>query len=157
MSVIAIVHVIEHVLLTLWVGGLWLTGLVLAPVLFARFERLLAGEIAGRLFTAVSWVGLVCGFVLLVFAVVRAGSKAWRDWRALTLAVMLVTVLFGEFGLAARMRELKLLASQHADSALLWTEFVRLHGISSTLYLVVCVSGLLLVAFGIRPRVQAGN
>ena len=157
MSTIAILHAVERILLTLWVGGVWLTGLVLAPVLFAGFERLLAGEIAGRLFTAVSWVGLVCGTVLLVLAAVRAGSSAWRDWRALTLAVMLVIVLVGEFGLAVRMRELKLLALQQTNPALLWSEFGRLHAVSSALYLVVCVSGLLLVALGIRPRVQAGN
>jgi hypothetical protein len=37
------------------------------------------------------------------------------------------------------------------------TQFGRLHGIASLLFLANSVLGLVLVIFGIRPRVQAGN
>lgn len=157
MFVSAVIPVIERILLTLWVGGLWVTGLVFAPVLFGNFERLLAGDIAGRLFTAMSQVGLVCGVVLLGLAVWRAGKNVWRDWRAAVLALMLLVLLLGEYGLAARMRELKLLALLEADTAVHWAEFGRLHGLSSALYLVECLLGLLLVVFGLRPKPQAGS
>jgi hypothetical protein len=152
-----VIPAIERVLLTLWVGGLWVTGLVFAPVLFGNFERLLAGDIAGRLFAAMSRVGLACGIVLLVFAAWRAGKNVWRDWRAAVLALMLLVLWIGEYGLAARMRELKLLALLEADAAARWAEFGRLHVLSSALYLVECLLGLLLVVLGLRPRVQAGS
>jgi hypothetical protein len=153
-----VLRIVEQVLLTLWVGGLWVTGLVLTPVLFAGFDRLLAGEVAGRLFSALSLVGLACGTALWVLAALRARGAVWRDWRAMVLAAMLVIVLLGEFGLAARMREIKLLVAQHpAGGAPLWAEFGRLHGLSSALYLMECVLGLILVARGIRPRPQAGS
>lgn len=157
MNVAAVPPLIERILLTLWIGGLWITGLVFAPVLFGNFERLLAGDIAGRLFTAVSRVGLVCGVVLLALAVWRARTQVWRDWRTAVLVLMLVLLVVGEYGIAARMRELKLLALLEADAAAHWTEFGRLHGLSSVLYLLECLLGLLLVVFGNRPRAQAGN
>lgn len=149
--------IVERILLTLWVGGLWTTGFVLAPVLFSGLEPMLAGDIAGRLFSAVSWVGLACGSILLLLAAARARAAVWRDWRALVLVVMLLVVVFGEFGLAARMREIKLAVAHSAASGELWTEFRRLHAVSGTLFLVESVLGLSLVVRGVRPRSQAGN
>lgn len=157
MSLTAVIPAIERILLTLWVGGMWAAGLVFAPVLFASFERLLAGEIAGRLFSAVSLLGVVCGALLLAFAAARAGRRVWRDWRAAVLVLMLLITLVGELGLAAHMRALKEVAVHHPASAALWAEFGRLHGIASVLFVLNSVCGLLLVAAGLRPRVQAGS
>jgi len=155
---IPVLPAIERVLLTLWVGGLWVSGLAFAPTLFANFDRQLAGDVAGRLFSSMSQVGLVCGFVLLVLALHRSSKRFWRDWQVVVLATMLVILLVGEYGVATRMRELKALAIlQDNAAASLWSEFGRLHVVSSTLYLIECVLGLVLVVSGLRPRVQAGN
>jgi MFS family permease len=157
MPLTAIFQAIERVLLTLWVGGLWVTGLVVAPVLFKNYERMLAGDIAGRLFAAMSLLGMLCGALLLAFAAVRARQRAWRDWRAVTLVLMLAITVIGDFGLAARMRELKELMIVPPVAPAVLTEFGRLHGISSLLFLANSALGLVLVIFGIRPRVQAGS
>jgi len=148
---------VERVLLTLWVGGLWITGLVVAPVLFRHYERMLAGDIAGRLFGAVSLLGMLCGVLLLVLAVARARQSVWRDWRAGVLVIMLVATVVGEFGLAARMRELKELMVLPSVAPAVLAEFGRLHGVASLLFLVNSVLGLMLVIFAIRPRVQDGS
>ena len=51
---------LEHVVLTLWVGGMWTTGYLVTPVLFSTLQdRMLAGNIAGRLFGVLSVIGLV--------------------------------------------------------------------------------------------------
>jgi hypothetical protein len=151
------IRAVEQLLLTLWVGGLWVTGFIYAPLLFAGYERLQAGDIAGRLFSAMSLTGIACATLLLGFATARARQRVWRDWRAVVLMMMLLLALIGEFALAARMRELKLLAAHQINAAPLWAEFGRLHGLSSALYLLESVLGLLLVALGIRPRLQAGS
>lgn len=147
----------ERILLTLWIGGMWTTGLVVAPTLFKNFERALAGDIAGRLFSMLSLIGIACAVLLLAVAVLRARRAVWRDWRAGVVLLMLVIILIGEFGVAARMRELKeLLAASAAGSASL-LEFQWLHRSASTLFLLNSVLGLVLVIFGVRPRVQPGS
>lgn len=151
-SAASISPVLERVLLTLWVGGLWSTGFVLAPVLFSSFEPMQAGDIAGRLFQAMSWLGMACGSALLGLAIARAGSGVWRDWRAWVLAGMLLIAVFGEFALAARMREIKLAMPHGAEGGDLWTEFRHLHAVSGTLFVLESVLGLLLVVRGTRPR-----
>lgn len=157
MTLSAILQSAERVLLTLWVGGLWMTGLVVTPVLFRNYERMVAGEIAGRLFATVSVLGVLCGALLLALAVARARQRVLRDWRAGVLLLMLALTIIGEFGLAARMRELKELMVVQAASAAPLAEFGRLHGFASLLFLANSALGLALVIFGIRPRVQAGS
>jgi len=157
MSLSAILQAVERVLLTLWVGGLWLTGLVVAPVLFRNYERMLAGDIAGRLFGAVSLLGMACGALLLAFAAARTRQRVWRDWRVGVLVVMLAITIIGELGLATRMRELKELMILPPVAPAVLSEFGRLHGIASLLFLANSALGLVLVIFGIQPRVQAGS
>ena len=149
---------LERILLTLWVGGLWVTGLVFAPVLFQSYERVVAGDIAGRLFAAMALVSLGCGALLLAMAVARTGRGAWRDWRVVVLLCMLVITLVGEFGLAPRMQELKEFAAQHPPATEAWRKFGRLHAVSGTLFLMNSLLGLVLVVLGIQPRpTQAGS
>lgn len=147
----------ERILLTLWVGGMWTMGLVAAPTLFKNYERVLAGDIAGRLFSVLSMVGMVCAVLLLVSCLIRARRAVWRDWRAGVVLLMLVIILIGEFGVAARMRELKeLLAASSAASASM-LEFQWLHRSASILFLANSALGLALIIFGVRPRAQAGS
>jgi hypothetical protein len=158
MPVFAPLRILERPLLTLWVGGLWATGFVAAPVLFRNYERMQAGDIAGHLFSAMSYLGMFCGAALLILAAGRTGRGVWRDWRAAVLLVMLGLTLLGEFGLAVRMRELKELAGDRPHASVLWKEFGWLHGISSALFLLESILGLVLVLSGLRPRAaQAGN
>lgn len=154
---VTVLPAFERIVLTLWIGGMWTTGLVVAPTLFKNYERVLAGEIAGRLLSTLSLIGIACAVLLLAAAVVRAQRLVWRDWRAGVVLLMLVIILIGEFGVAARMRELKeLLAAPPAASAGM-LEFQWLHRSASTLFLLNSLLGLVLVIFGVRPRVQPGS
>lgn len=136
---------------------MWTVGLVVAPTLFKNYARVLAGDIAGRLFSILSSIGIVCAVLLLASCAMRARGAVWRDWRAGLVLLMLVIILIGEFGVAARMRELKeLLAASPAASASL-LEFQWLHRSASLLFLTNSALGLVLVIFGVRPPVQPGS
>jgi membrane protein required for beta-lactamase induction len=150
--VLSALPAIERLLLSLWVGGLWVTGAVFAPALFTYYLRPVAADIAGRLFSAMSLVGLACGSLLVVLAVLRVRSGVWRDWRAGLLAVMLVVTAIGEFGIAARMRVMRQAMVHHSSSAEYREEFTRLHGTANTLYILTGILGAVLVVAGARTR-----
>lgn len=141
----------ERVLLTLWVGGLWIAGYVVAPVLFASLDdRQLAGRLAGQIFQLVSYIGLGVGVILLVSICVKTGRACLRDSRARILLVMLVLVLLTVVVLQPMMQELKvggiIPGSEQA------AQFGRLHGVSSIVHLINSLLGLWLVATGFQIR-----
>jgi len=134
----------ERILLALWVGALWVTGFMVAPLLFAELDdRALAGSVAGSLFTLTSYLGLLCGSLLLIIngLTVRAAN-----WRAVVIVIMLLLVAIGQFVITPMVADLRVQGL--TDSA----RFGQLHGIASVLFLITSVLGLVLVAAGQRSR-----
>jgi len=133
----------ERILLTLWVGGLWTVGYIVAPTLFGVLDdRQLAGYIAGHLFTTMSYIGLVCGSLLLIGNTYRSGIKHRTNY---ILVLMIVLVAIGQFVLQPMMAELKAQGLVEGSAA---ADFGKLHGVSSILFMITSIAGLILV---IRP------
>lgn len=147
----------ERLLLTLWVGSLWAIGYLAVPTLFAMLDdRILAGMLAGRMFTAVSFIGLGVGTLLMVKAWM-AESAPLSQWRVRLLLLMLALVLIGEFVLQPMMAQLKAggLVEGSGEAA----RFGLLHGVASILYLINSVAGMVLVVLYARrsTEVRAGG
>lgn len=138
--------------LTLWVGALWVVGYLVAPALFAMIgDRMLAGNVAGQLFASVGWIGVASGGYLLLFLAVRQGRAAFRGGAFWLTILMLVANLAIQFGIQPLMAQLKAEAwpREVMDSALR-DRFAVWHGVSSVLYLVQSIAGLVLLALSRR-------
>jgi len=152
---------IERVLLTLWIGGLWVTGYLVVPTLFAMLDdRHTAGLLAGRIFQTMNYVGLGIGTYLLISVLMSFGEqkinlmlREWRlHWREGALATMLLLITVAAFVIQPMMQELKIQGI--AEGSTQATQFGRLHGISSILFLINSVLGLILVGAGLRKRAE---
>ena len=138
---------LHAIALTLWIGGLWTVGLLVAPTLFyAMSDRVVAGSIAGKLFTLVAYIGIGCAAYVLLFRLARFGAAALKHVRFWIVLIMLALVLVGEFGVQPVLAAIKnealpaeVMASVFRDRFATW------HGVASVLYLIECLLGLLLV------------
>jgi hypothetical protein len=135
-----LIPALERILLTFWVGSLWVVGFVVAPVLFTELDnRALAGSTAGTLFTITSYIGLASGGVLLLLnAVVRQRI----NWRALVLLGMLCLIVIGQFVITPMVADLRVQGL--TDSP----QFGQLHAVVSVVFLLTSFLGLVLVAAG---------
>ena len=98
-----------------------------------------------------SWVGLACGGLLLAGVLLRERSRSLMAWRLWVLAAMLAIVAIGLFILQPQMQALK--AQGIGPGSVQAIAFGRIHGVSSTLFLINSIFGLLLVGAGMRaPR-----
>jgi len=130
-------------LLTLWVGATWAIGYLAVPILFASLEdRMLAGALAGKMFHAEALLGLLAGGLLALTLALQAGSRWLADKRLWLIAAMLLLTAVGAFVLQPQMAALK--AAGLPDD-LAGSDFARLHGIASALYLLRSGLGLALV------------
>lgn len=142
----------ERVLLTLWVGILWGVGYLAVPVIFDQLsDRMLAGALAGRMFTLVAYLGLGIGLALAFGELARQRFRPnGRFW---LVAAMVLLVGIGQFGIQPLMAELKAGGLQEGSAHAV--EFARLHGVSSALYLFTSLLGLGLVATNCRSETTA--
>lgn len=145
---------LHSIAVTLWVGGLWSVGLLVAPLLFRSLaDRSLAGSLAGEFFTMMGWVGLGCAAYLILFRLARFGPQALRQlffWCVLAMAAMTAASQFGIQPLMASLRQQALPAE--VMQSILRDRFAAWHGVSSVLYLIQCGLGLVLAALHGRGR-----
>jgi uncharacterized membrane protein len=134
-------------MLVLWIGGIWAIGYVAAPVLFASLDdKQLAGMLAGKLFEWMAWIGIAAATYLLIYRVARDGAAALKTLFFWAVALMLALTLVGLFGIQPVMQSLKDQAMPLAVMQSVFADrFARWHGISSILYLIQSMLGLLLV------------
>ena len=134
------------IVITLWVGALWTTGLS-AYVLFDSLQdKQLAGSLAGKLFTVVSYIGMASGFYLLIQRLLDYGTGALKQSFFWAVFGMLLLVLAGHFGIQPILAQLKADAMPSDVMHSIFAErFGKWHGVASVAYLVECLLGFVLV------------
>ena len=134
------------ILLTFWVGSLWMAGLS-ANILFKTIEdSQLAGHVAGNIFAAVSYIGLGSGVFLLAQQLLEKGANCFKQYDVRIIVIMIVLILVGFFGIQSHLAQLKSEAyPQNVMQSVLATEFSAWHAVSGVVYLVECVLGVFLV------------
>lgn len=145
--------------LSLWVGGLITIGYLAVPILFsAQPDKQLAGRLAGEMFHALGYMGIVCGLIILTHTLWRTEKSKQRGRMLYLVAAMLLLNALIQFGIAPQMAELKQLAlpgdvmhSIHAE------KFKVLHGVSSILYLAESLLGIYLIVLNSKASNLISN
>jgi hypothetical protein len=124
-------------LITFWAGSLWTICGVVAPGVFkALDDRHAAGQLAARFFHIESFVGLGIGALLLAIGAVSGSGVASSRIRILIVITMAMP-LISQFVLGPVM--------ERARAAGNMSRFGMLHGVAGGLFLIACVTALLLV------------
>lgn len=132
---------------TLWVGGTWILGYVVVPMLFEVLpDRQLAGRVAGQLFSSLAYIGIACALYLLAYQLQQFGRDALRRSRFFVIVGMLLLVLVGQFVLQPIIAGLKTQALPlDVMQSALAAQFKTWHAVSATLYLMQSLLGIVLV------------
>jgi hypothetical protein len=142
-----IAHSLYAICITLWVGGQWAIGYMVAPTLFAKLgDRALAGNMAGQLFALIAWVGIGCASYLILYLFSQRGAGVFKSSVFWLVVIMLLLTLAGHFGIQPILAQLKLEAlPREVMDSILRDRFATWHGVSSVLYLLQSLLGLMLV------------
>ena len=134
---------LQRIILTFWIGGMWVVGYLVVPVLFKQLPTpQMAGDLAGSLFMLLSWSGLIAALTLtLIYFYINR-----EKWRFLVLFVITLFIALNLFYLTPEIATLREMAGDALQKGTeLHSRFAKLHGIASGLYLLVSLLGLLLV------------
>lgn len=134
--------------IVLWVGSLWAIGLIAAPTLFSvlKDNTQLAGLLAGKMFTLTAYVGMACGFYVLIYRLAAEGTGAFKQWLFWIALAMLALTLVGHFGVQPIIQSLKVEGgAAEVMQSVVANRFARWHGIASILYVIQSFLGLILI------------
>jgi MFS family permease len=150
----SIADALQSIAVTLWVGGLWIVGFVVAPLLFSRLgDRALAGLMAGKLFTVIAWIGVACAAWLIVFRLARYRAGCLKQGFFWAVVLMLLLALAGQFGVQPVMEALRAQAlPKEVMESVLRDRFMTWHGVASALYVIQGLLGLALVVLHGKGR-----
>ena len=143
----SLAEALDAIALSLWVGGMWAIGFIVAPTLFYTLgDRALAGTLAGTLFELIAWVGIGCAAYLLLFRLARFGGGCLKQGIFWVVLIMLALTLAGEFGVQPILESLKARAlPKEVMESLFRDRFNTWHGVASVFYVIESVLGVLLV------------
>lgn len=134
------------IIITLWVGALWATGFSAYILFDALQDKQLAGNLAGKLFTIVSYLGMASAFYLLIHRLTELGTGALKQSYFWATFAMLLLVLAGHFGIQPILAQLKTDALPNdVMHSVFASRFSTWHGVVSVAYLVECLLGFVLV------------
>lgn len=134
------------IVVTFWVGALWMTGLSAYVLFDALRDKQLAGSLAGRLFTIVSYIGIVSAIYLLIQRLFDDGTFALKQGFFWAVFVMLLLALAGQFGIQPLLAQLKHAALPNdVMQSVFASRFRNWHGVASIAYLLECLLGFVLV------------
>jgi hypothetical protein len=134
----------------LWVGGFIAVGFLVVPLLFSSLgDRQVAGFVAASLFKMTAYIGVAVSGLLMVMAnhLVRRGDRRYRLIRWILFG-MLACAIGAAFIIIPWMNSLRDqalsagLSVRESTNAVL---FARLHGVSSTLFMIQSALGLILL------------
>jgi uncharacterized membrane protein len=150
--------------LVLWLGGMTIAGLVVAPVTFGVLEawnpttgRVLAGDVFGAVLERVSLIAYLAGVLMfIVLTVQRLLGPRPRSYgiRVGIIALMLALTMYADMVAAPRIDELQSQVSgpmnQLPPGDARRLEFDRLHSLSTALILAAIGGGLVLLGWETR-------
>lgn len=132
--------------ITLWVGALWMTSLSAYTLFQSLDDKQLAGSLAGELFKIVSYIGMASGVFLLIQCIAEFGARALKLGYFWVLLAMLLLVMAGHFGIQPLLAQLKADAFPNdVMHSVFASRFTTWHGIASMAYLFECLLGVALV------------
>ena len=145
--------------ITAWVGSIWGVGYLAVPVLFQTLpDKMMAGMLAGKMFTLVAYVGMVSACYLLIRQLAISGTAALRLTVFRVASLMLLLTLVIQFGLQPAMADLKAQAFpediKHSAYA---ARFDTLHHVASFLYVIQSLLGILLVLQAKRVTLDSAD
>jgi len=138
------------VLAGLWVGGFVTVGYLVTPILFSTLgDRQVAGIVAGNIFQAEAYLSIALSFVLMLAAnfLVSKGENTYRPIRWILLAILACAIGAGLVLIPwmSSLRDQANAASMSVMASSSAVLFSRLHGVSSSLFMIQSLLGITLL------------
>lgn len=140
----------SKLLLAIWTGTLWMTAIA-AQLIFSALNpnKALAGTVAGKLFTFVSYLGLVVCIFLLMLLIITNHKRFFKSVKVYFITLMIVLLSVNQFLLHAKITSIRAIPGYSAIPDLK-SQFAFAHGLSVINFLVITLIATVLLTAILR-------
>lgn len=139
------IHQFSKIAMTFWLGGTWMAGIVIFPVLFKTLDQITASELVGQILNIQAYIGIICLIIALIEVMVNhklALLSTKRFWYIVSMFSILVVDYFAIFPMIYDLRE-KLAAVAHQIVSVQNNAFDFWHSFSAIFFILICLLGML--------------
>ena len=139
------IHQFSKIAMTFWLGGTWMAGMVIFPILFRTLDQITASEIVGQILNMQAYIGIICLIIALIEVIVNHKLSLFatkRFWYIVSMFSILIINYFAIFPIISNLRE-KLSVVAHRFIALQNNTFDFWHSFSAILFILTCILGML--------------
>ncbi len=139
------IHQFSKIAMTFWLGGTWMAGIVIFPVLFKTLDQITASELVSQILNIQSYIGIICLIIAFVEVIVNhrlALLATKRFWCILSMFSILVVEYFAIFPMIYTLRE-KISSVAQQLVSLQNNAFDFWHSFSAILFILTCFLGML--------------
>ena len=145
-------NALRSIFVMLWIGGLWVVGVIVAPVLYHQLggDTGAFAHVVEHLFRVMAWVGIVAGVYILFHMLWMEGLRTFQTLEFWLILGMLILTLVNHFAIFPVISEVKPQMHTVAEGAF-GGGFQSWRTISSLIYLIQSLFGLF---YAIRGTVK---
>lgn len=139
------IHQFSKLAMTFWIGGSLMVALVIFPLLFRTLDQVTASDLVGQILNILAYIGIVSLVIAMIEVIINhklSLLKTKRFWYIISMGSILIINYFAIFPLVYHLRE-KLSLVAHKIIAAQSNSFDFWHSLSSVLFILTCIIGLL--------------
>ncbi len=139
------IHQFSKIAMTFWLGGTWMAGIVIFPLLFKTLDQITASSIVGQILNLQAYIGIVCLFIALLEVIINYKLSLFttkRFWYIICMFSILVVNYFAIFPTISTLRA-KLSHVAHQIVSVQNNVFDFWHSLSAILFIFICLLGVL--------------
>ena len=139
------IHQFSKIAMTFWLGGTWMAGIVIFPVLFKTLDQITASELVSQILNIQSYIGIICLIIAFIEVIVnhKLGLLATkRFWYIISMFSILVVEYFAIFPMISALKE-KISSVAQELVSLQSNVFDFWHSFSAVLFILICFLGML--------------
>lgn len=138
------IHQFSNIAMTFWVGGTLTIGSIIVPLLFKNLDEVSAATLAGQIFNINAYIGMFALFFALLEVCIDYKWQIFhlrRFWYIIVMELILFINYFAVFPIIVKLRaglvDMTTRVFRHSQEFSLW------HSVSSILFLISCLLGVL--------------
>ncbi len=139
------IHQFSKIAMTFWLGGTWMSGIVVFPLLFKTLDQITASSIVSQLLNLQAYIGIICLLIATIEIIINHKLSLYKIRKFWYIICMFVILFINYFAIFPVIYNLKQQITKITNKLITAPSniFDFWHSLSALLFVCICILGVL--------------